>query len=250
MDLRVGDRTIEGVGLVVFDKDGTLIELHRYWSRMVALRARLIAQALGLERKREAGLVRALGVDAASGRLRPEGPVGLKPREVVAQAAVDFLDASGCPDTRQSCVAAFARADEISSGDIGRFVKPTPGAQELIAALHAAGCRVAVATVDRSDRARLALDFLGLSGRIDLVAGGEQVRRTKPDPEMLERVLEKLGEAPSRTVMVGDALTDLEMGRAAGVKACIGVLTGFATRAQALRFTPYVVRDLTELRAA
>ncbi len=109
---------------------------------------------------------------------------------------------------------------------------------------------MAVATVDRSDRARLAMDCLGLSDRVDLVVGGEQAARSKPDPEMLELILDRLGADRSRAVMVGDALNDLEMGRRAGFKASVGVLTGFATRAQAQAVTPYVARDLSELRVA
>ncbi len=248
MDLVVGDRSIGDVGLVVFDKDGTLIELYHYWSQMAALRARLIARVLRLDRGLESGLVRAIGVDVSAGRLRPAGPVGLKPREVVVRAAVGFLEQAGCPDACGTCIEAFERADEISGGDIGRFVKPTPGAAELVGALHAAGVRVAVATVDRAGRARLAMDFLGFADRIDLVVGGDEVARAKPDPEMLELILARLGVARSRAVMVGDALTDLEMGRAAGFKASIGVLTGFATRAQALALTPYVARNLSEVR--
>ncbi len=76
MDLVVGERTIGDVGLVVFDKDGTLIELYHYWSQMVALRARLIARALRLDRGREAGLVRALGVDVPAGETQPGGAGG------------------------------------------------------------------------------------------------------------------------------------------------------------------------------
>lgn len=250
MDLVVGDRTIGDVGLVVFDKDGTLIELYHYWSQMAALRAMLIARALRLDRGREAGLVRALGVDVPAGRISPAGPVGLKPREVVIQAAVDCLAGDGRPDVHRTCVEAFERADEISGADIGRFVAPTPGAVELVAALGAAGCRVAVATVDRSDRARLAMDYLGLSDRVDLVVGGEQVALSKPDPEMLELILDRLGADRSRAVMVGDSLNDLEMGRNAGFKASVGVLTGFATRAQAQAVTPYVAGDLSGLRVA
>jgi phosphoglycolate phosphatase-like HAD superfamily hydrolase len=40
--LSVNSKIIQDVGLVIFDKDGTLIELYHYWSQMVALRARLI----------------------------------------------------------------------------------------------------------------------------------------------------------------------------------------------------------------
>ena len=51
--LAVDRKFIHDVGLVIFDKDGTLIELYHYWSRMVALRARIICAALTAQLQRE-----------------------------------------------------------------------------------------------------------------------------------------------------------------------------------------------------
>ena len=71
--------------------------------------------------------------------------------------------------------------------------------------------------------------------------------RSKPDPEMLHLVLERLGVDRSRAVMVGDALNDVQMGLNAGLKAAIGVLTGFATADQLRELTPFVARDVSEI---
>jgi phosphoglycolate phosphatase-like HAD superfamily hydrolase len=245
--LSVDRKTIHDVGLVIFDKDGTLIELYHYWSQMVALRARLICQALGLDAEHAAGLRWALGVDEKAGRLRPEGPVGLKKREIVIQAAVDYLTAAGFRKTESICADAFDRADEKSQRDLKRFVRPTYGAAALVDALHANGCRVAIATVDISRRAQLAVDFLGFGDKIDLVVGADQVARAKPAPDMIHLILKTLDIKPSQAVMVGDALTDIQMGLNAGLKASIGVLTGFATRDQLQSVTPFVAADLSKI---
>jgi phosphoglycolate phosphatase len=246
--LLVDSKPIPDIDLVVFDKDGTLIELYHYWSQMVFLRAQLICEALRIDPAHEAELRWALGVDEKAGRLRPEGPVGLKKREIVIQAGVDYLAGVGCPGTHPACAAAFEHADEISGCELQRFVRPVRGAVELIGALKRAGCRVAVATVDVSRRARLAMDFMGVGAALDLVVGGEEVTRSKPDPEMLHLALKRLGVDPSRAVMVGDALNDVQMGLNAGLKASIGVLTGFATAGQLRALTPFVARDVSKIR--
>lgn len=245
--LLVDENTIRDVGLVVFDKDGTLIELYQYWSQMVALRARLICEALGIGAEHQAGLRWALGVDEKAGRLRPEGPVGLKKREIVIQAAVDYLAGAGLRDARAVCAAAFERADEESICSLERFVRPTPGAATLVDALHSNGCRIAVATVDISRRAQLAVDWLGVGDKIDLVVGADQVARPKPAPDMIYLILKTLDIEPSRAVMVGDALTDIQMGLKASLKASIGVLSGFATAAQLRTLTPFVAKDASEI---
>jgi phosphoglycolate phosphatase len=245
--LRVDSQTIPDIDLVVFDKDGTLIELYHYWSQMVALRAQFIREELKIDPVHEEGLRWALGVDERAGRLRPEGPVGLKTRAIVIKAAVDYLAGVGCADTQHACAEAFERADEVSGRELQCFIRPIRGAAELIGRLHRAGCRVAVATVDVSRRAHLAMEFLGVSAALDLVVGGEEVARPKPDPEMLNLILERLAVDPRHAVMVGDAVNDVQMGLNAGLKASIGVLTGFASADRLRELTPFVARDVSEI---
>ncbi|MBS1239003.1 MAG: haloacid dehalogenase-like hydrolase, partial [Deltaproteobacteria bacterium] len=106
---------------------------------------------------------------------------------------------------------------------------------------------VALATVDVSRRARLAVEFMGVTNALDLVVGGEEVSRSKPDPEMIRIILDRLGVDRSQAVMVGDALNDIQMGANAGLKASIGVLTGFATAEQMRALTSFVAQDVSEL---
>ena len=91
------------------------------------------------------------------------------------------------------------------------------------------------------------MEFMGVGEALDLIVGGEEVTRSKPDPEMLHLILERLGVDRSRAVMVGDALNDVQMGLNAGLKAAIGVLTGFATADQLRELTPFVARDVSEI---
>ncbi len=247
IDLSVNSNVIRDVSLVIFDKDGTLIELYPYWSQMVELRARIVCETLGLGTEHEAGLRWALGVDEKAGRLRQDGPVGLKKREIVLKSATDYLDGIGLRDTLAICEQAFDRADEISIGNPGQFIRPIQGAVSLMSALRDRGCRIALATVDIGRRARLAMEFMGVIDKLDLIIGGEEVARGKPDPEMIHIILDRLGIGSSKAVMVGDALSDVQMGINAGLKASIGVLTGFAAEDQFRILTPFIARDVSEL---
>jgi phosphoglycolate phosphatase len=247
VSLSVNQHAIHDVRLVIFDKDGTLIELYHYWSRMVALRARFICKALDLGAEHEPGLRWAMGVDEAAGRLKPEGPVGLKKRQAVIEAAAAYLAGCGRRQAGPVCTDAFNRADEESRRNLERFIRPIPGARLLIETLRQNGCLVAVATVDLGQRAQLAIDFLGWSDLIALVVGGEAVRHPKPDPEMVHLILAELGVGRSQAVMVGDAPTDVEMGRRAGLKASIGVLSGMGSADELRSFTPFIARDLSQL---
>jgi HAD superfamily hydrolase (TIGR01549 family) len=246
--LHLDGHRIRGIRLAIFDKDGTLMELYHYWSQMVELRASLIRRDLTLTAAQEEDLIFAMGVDRRQGRLRPEGPVGIKRREVVMQAAVDSIRSAGYGERAELCISAFDEADRISSSELRKYIRPIPGARELLAALSEGGCRNAIATTDRTDRASLALEYLGFADLIDMVVGADLVREAKPDPTMIHTILTQLGSRKEESVMVGDAVTDIKMGLNAGLRASIGVRTGLTSGEELARYTPYVVDDVSKIR--
>jgi HAD superfamily hydrolase (TIGR01549 family) len=246
-NLKVNKDVIPDIKLMIFDKDGTLTELYHYWSQMVGLRAKLICEKFGLDAMHEKNLAYEMGADFEKGRLRPHGPVGLKKREVVLKAAVDYVANMGFRDAYHVCFDVFKEVDEISSLNLGQFLKPIKGAVELIDVATAKGCRIAIATTDRSERAKLATEFLGFSDKIDFIIGADSVSNPKPDPEQIYMTLDTLKIDPLNAVMVGDALTDVQMAVNAGLKASIGVLTGFATLEELKAITHYVVKDVSEI---
>ncbi|OPY80335.1 MAG: Pyrophosphatase PpaX [Syntrophorhabdus sp. PtaU1.Bin058] len=246
-DIKIGNEVIDDIRLLIFDKDGTLMELHYYWTQMVGLRAALICENLKLDKDHAEKIAYVMGADMKSGRLRPEGPVGLKKREVVLQAAVDYLNNAGYDDVYDLCFNVFQQVDDISSRELKRFVKPIEGAAELLRNAARFGCKTAIATIDRRERARLAMKCLGFADIIDLVVGADDVSRPKPDPEQIHFLLNAFSIDRSHAVMVGDATTDVQMGVNAGLKASIGVLTGLATKEQLKGITPYVVEDVSKI---
>jgi phosphoglycolate phosphatase len=247
VNIRIGSEVIKDIQLLIFDKDGTLMELHFYWTQMVGLRAELICENLKLDQDHVKRIAYAMGADMETGRLRPEGPVGLKKREVVLQAAVDYLNNAGYNDVYDLCFDVFQQVDDISSKELKRFVKPIGGAAELLNKATRCGCKTAIATIDRRERARLAMECLGFADIIDLVIGADDVSRPKPDPEQIAFILKAFAIDRSQAIMVGDATTDVQMGVNAGLKASVGVLTGLATKEQLKSITPYVVEDVSRI---
>lgn len=248
VNLDVNGTIIQDIRLAIFDKDGTLMDLYHYWSQMIALRARLIRENLALAEEHQNRLMYAMGVNTRAGRLRPEGPVGIMKREVVLQAAVDYLTSIGHADSHDICFQAFEEVDQISSKDLRRFVRPIDGAHNLVRQLTGAGCKVAIATTDRTGRGELAMASLGLKDMIDLVVGADAVSQSKPSPDMVNLILTRLKVDKSDAAMVGDAITDVQMGINAGLKASIGVCTGLTPDEQLRKVTPYVVNSVSDLR--
>jgi len=95
--------------------------------------------------------------------------------------------------------------------------KPYPGVAEGLAALHAAGLRIAVVTNKQQSFAIALLQRLGLSEAVDLVVGGDTCERRKPDPQPIQHACEVLDVAIENTLMVGDSVNDVQSARAAGM---------------------------------
>lgn len=248
INININNQTIEGIDLVIFDKDGTLMDLYHYWSQMVGLRAKFICQKLGLDAKHYDNIMYEMGVDSKAGKLRSEGPVGLKKREIVLQAAVDYLSSIGYPDTHILCFDVFKEVDNLSSENLRQFIRPIDGANDIVNNLSKNGCKIAIATTDVTERAKLAMEFLGIADKVDFIAGANMVSNSKPDPEMIHIILNTLNVDRSNAVIVGDAITDVQLGINADLKASIGVLTGLSSYEQLKMVTPYVANGISDLK--
>jgi len=108
------------------------------------------------------------------------------------------------------------------------------GARETLRAIHAAGILQATVTGKRAADCERILRGLAIEDDIDLYLGGDSVPpdRHKPAPDLARLAMERLAVQPARTVVVGDTLIDMRMGRAAGAHT-MQVLWGYERTAVA-----------------
>lgn len=134
-----------------------------------------------------------------------------------------------------------------------------PGASDLVAALHAAGFKVAVGSSGPPENVDLAIEKLGLAPYLDAKVTGRDVTRGKPDPQVFLIAAEKLGVPPRRCAVVEDAPAGVAAAKAAGM-ACVGFPSTGRTRGDVAQadlvisaltdLTPATFRDLIERSAA
>ncbi len=85
--------------------------------------------------------------------------------------------------------------------------------------------------------------FSQITSAYDIKDAGKQ----KPHPFMLEQIMKKQKAKPSETVFVGDAKTDVQMARNAGVTPIV-VLTGHLSRKEAEELgVKHIIVDVTHL---
>ena len=93
--------------------------------------------------------------------------------------------------------------------------------RETLDALRAKGLKLAIGS--SSKNTPFILKQIGLEGYFDAVSDGNNISRSKPDPEVFLKAAEFLGMDPADCLVVEDAVSGAEAGHAGGMKvACLG----------------------------
>ena len=232
---------LDGIELIVFDKDGTLIDFDATWSPWIVELTRRLEAATG--RPLADRLFGELGFDPVAGRTIPGGPLAVLPMAILRDAVADVLVRSGVPtgDAASAVDEAWFVPDPVTTA------RPLADLPRLFAALHAAGLRIAVATSDDHEPTARTLEGLGVAHLVDGLVGADDGVGRKPAPDMVLRAAAAVGVPVTRTAVVGDSLADLEMGRAAGAGRVIGVLSGVSAREDLEPYADAVVNSVADL---
>lgn len=105
---------------------------------------------------------------------------------------------------------------------MAEYFKPLPGVVPLLASLRRSGMRTAVASSSDHAWIRRVLTGLDLEAQFDAAAGGDEVRRRKPAPDVYLLAARRLGAAPDACVALEDSANGVQAAKAAGMT-CIAV---------------------------
>ncbi len=104
---------------------------------------------------------------------------------------------------------------KMSTADLSDEVRDT------LIRLRELGLKLAIGS--SSKNTKLILERIGLSGFFDAVSDGNNISRSKPDPEVFLKAADMLGEAPADCLVVEDAVSGAQAGHAGGMQvACLG----------------------------
>ncbi len=226
--------------LIIFDKDGTLIEFHAMWSDWMEGLAQRLAAASG--HALVADYLAHVGYDADSRRTLPGGRLAIHSMTDFRTLTVDYLHNRGVPDAAQVTASVWSVPDPIHAA------RPTTDLAALFTRLQAHGCRLVVATTDDHAPAVATLQHLGVDHFIEYIIGADDGVPIKPLPDMVLAHCQRAGLPPARTVVVGDSLDDMRMAKAAGALA-IGVLTGLTSAAQIGPLADHLLDSIEQLPA-
>ncbi|HHW04028.1 MAG TPA: HAD-IA family hydrolase [Thermoanaerobacterales bacterium] len=122
-----------------------------------------------------------------------------------------------------------------------------PGVKEVLEFLKKRGIKTALATNKVISLSEKILEHLGVKDYFDLMLGPEHVKNRKPNPEIINILLEKLNKKPEDTLYVGDSNLDVLCGKNAGTYTC-AVTYGIGSLESIIEADPdFIITDIKKL---
>jgi phosphoglycolate phosphatase len=233
---------LDGIDVVIFDKDGTLIDFHAMWGGW----ARGLGDRLDAVIRRPVSLdmFAAIGFDPTSGRVAPGGELATATMAGIEETVARVLR-RWCPSisaARRATEAAWYLPDPVA---LAVPLTDLPGA---FGRLRADRRRIAVVTTDDRAPTDATLRSLGVRDEVRAMVCGDDGFAMKPAPDPVFAICQVFQSDPSRVAVIGDTPADLAMGRAAGAGRVIGVRSGLGSDAD-LRQADAIIDSIADLPA-
>lgn len=247
INLKTPEWELENIEAVLFDKDGTFIDLHYFWGKMTELRVAEIIKRYGLAQESFAKLCFYLGYDIENGKMLPDGITALYSRSKIIEIFMNDLRHFGVKVTAQELENIFDYVSNVFYRDMDKYTKPIDAAVDFIKILHTKGVKLGVVTSDSKQSTLLTLKHFGWENLFDAVVGRECSSETKESGALTQIALKAIGANPQNTVMIGDAPMDYISAKNAGVERTVLVASGQIDKINLQKTSPFVVNSLSDI---
>ena len=176
--------------LVIFDKDGTLIDFAQTWIGIIGNLLTAMGEYVLMTEPLRIRVQEALGISVDHGTIDGSGPLAMGTFNECDALLTYCLYREGIRwDEAQDIVRKLG--DEIFRSDVrDRCIRPAKGAKQLLARLKDKGIHIAVATNDKAKDALSDMVSIGVAPYIDIVIGADSVENSKPAPDMVMKICE------------------------------------------------------------
>jgi pyrophosphatase PpaX len=113
-------------------------------------------------------------------------------------------------------------------------VKRMPGVIQLLRFLDESGTKIGIASSASKENIAIGLRSMKLGVKFESIVGAENVKRHKPDPELLFKSAKALGARPADCAYVGDSENEMIAAKRAGMFG-VGITSGVFTKNQLMR---------------
>lgn len=238
---------IDNIETVLFDKDGTFIDLHYFWGKMTELRVLELIRRYNLSTDLLEKICLFLGYDIISKKMLSDGITALYSRVKIIEIFKRNLEEIGLFVTEEDLTELFDDVSQVFYKEIEKYTKPIAEAVEFIKILKKYGVKLGIVTSDSVESTKLTIKNFHWEDLFDVVIGRESSKETKESGVPTRMALEVLKSNPSTTVMIGDAPMDSISAKNAGINKTILVATGQLGIQELENSSRYVLESLKDL---
>ncbi|MEI7474775.1 MAG: HAD family hydrolase [bacterium] len=239
--------SIDSINAVLFDKDGTLIDSHKYWGRIIERRALALISKFHLDKALFSDICLTMGLCTDKWKLIKEGPIALVNREQVIKILADYLLKLNIQVSHNDIDEIFVREHNEFLNEIFDYIELLPDVIPLLKAIKAKSVKIAVVTSDSVKNTEETLKYLKIDNYFDLIIGKESTVEPKHTGIPALKAMELLKANNNETICIGDAPMDLIMAKNADLKAGIGITTGQIDYDELLEYSPYISTSLGDI---
>lgn len=239
---------INNVETILFDKDGTFIDLHFFWGKMTELRAKAVIEKFNANKNYFSSLCLELGYNTLTGKMLENGITALYSRVKIIEIFTKNLEKYGIIATENEIEKKFDEVSNVFYKDMQKYTKPIASAISFIKNMHDRNIKLGIVTSDSVESTKLTIEYFGWENLFESVIGRESSPFTKESGEPTKLALSELKANPMTTIMVGDAPMDYISAKNAGIDKTILVSTGQIDENTLKNTSKYTVKSLAEIK--
>lgn len=247
ISLRTKNWQINDIETVLFDKDGTFIDLHYFWGQMTELRAKEIIKRFHLDNCYFEELCLFLGYNPNEGKMLSDGITALYSRSKIIEIFKNDLLKYDIHTTDIELEQIFDEVSEQFYKNMQKYTKPIDSAIDFIKKLRKNGIKVGIVTSDAKESTVLTLKHFKWENLFDVVIGRESSSAAKESGIPTRMAIELIGANPKTTIMIGDAPMDYISAKNAGIERTILVATGQIEEEELKKTSNYTAPSLEEI---
>lgn len=247
ISLKTDNFEINNIDTILFDKDGTFIDLHYFWGKMTEMRASEIVKKFNLQKNMFSTLCLKLGYDTSKGEMLQDGITAMYSRPVIIEIFCKNLNELGVKTTENDIEKIFDNVSKLFYENMSEYTKPIESAIDFIKNVKSKGLKTGIVTSDTKESTLLTLKHFHWEDLFDVVIGRESTKDTKESGVPVKLALELLNSNPENTIMIGDTPMDYLAAKHGGVNKIILAATGQIDKETLSKTSDYTVSSLDEI---
>ena len=229
--------------LIIFDKDGVLLDLTATWLPVAVDITHLLSQ-LTDGTVAPSVFQEIIGIDETSGKIDADGLFAagsfLDQQSACAQRA-PILNDHFHTEAYQAAITQIVERNAIAAP------KPLGDIENTLVRLKQDGYRLAVLTNDSEKSARRSLEKMQILSLFEMVIGYDSGYGGKPDTAGFQAICEACDTQMSHAIMIGDTGADRKVADAASAKLFVGISANYPDATKALDGVDHLLPNIAGL---